>query len=362
MPIWAGRQGVRALGSFYDDWLGLWDKAEAERKAERRNIHEEEFAWVETQQDYRAALMVSPETGFRTWGSTSMIAEIPAHSHSGAHKHGEEAIFILSGTGFSVVDGIRYDWKQHSVLAIPFGAVHQHFNTGDIPARYISVLAVHLEHFVGLHRTMQLEPWGKTVREPDAEASPDGMAPDGGYRVVLHKENAIVKKAEGDGVPVLPADMPEFDPEHPLVVGDVDGMHALPDGFHKAQVLNYMRINKDINDFKLHTVEVSGLLTDGPHEYGGMHAHMEAHLFIIEGHGYSLVNGEKVPWKPGTCFHVPGPQTPHRHVNESDGNATMVRMAFGIRYFFERAAKREFPYLYLSPRQAVLERNVAGRR
>lgn len=350
--------------SFYDNWLGLWDTAERERKESRRSIHEEELHWVETPQDAKAALMVSPETGFRTWGSTSMIAEIPPHSHTGSHKHGEEGVFILSGSGFSIVDGIRYDWKKHSLVCIPFGAVHQHFNTSAEPVRYISVLSVHLEHFVGLHRTMQLENWGKTTKEPDVERSPDGMAPDGAWRVLVHREQAIVKRGEGDGVPVLPADMPEFDPEHPLVVGDVDGMHALPDGFHKAQVLNYMRINKDINDVKLNTVEVSGLLTDGPHEYGGMHAHMEAHLYIIEGTGYSLVNGDKVPWRPGTCFHIPGPQTPHRHVNESDGDATMVRMAFGIRYFFEKAAKREFPYLYLSPRQAVLEKNVqsSGRR
>lgn len=351
------------MGTFYDNWLSLWDTAERERKAERRNIHDEELDWVETPQDHRAALMISPETGFRTMGSTSMIAEIPPHSHTGAHKHGEEAIFILSGAGFSIVDGVRYDWKKHSVIAIGFGAIHQHFNTGDETVRYISVLSVHLEHYVGLHRTIQLERWGETIREPDNEASPDGMAPGGGYRVVLHRENAMEKKAEGDGVPVAPASMPEFDPEHPLVVGDVETMHAtLPDGFHKALVLQYMRINTDINDFKLNTVEISGLLTDGPYEYGGMHAHMEAHLYIIEGHGYSTVNDEKVPWKPGTAFHVPGPQTPHRHVNESDGPATMVRMAFGIRYFWEKAAKREFPYLYLSPRQAVLERNVTSGR
>lgn len=344
--------------SFYDNWLGLWDTAERERSESRRSIHEEEFDWVETPQDAKAALMVSPETGFRTWGSTSMIAEIPPHSHTGSHKHGEEAVFFLSGSGFSIVDGVRYDWKKYSLVCVPFGAVHQHFNTSTEPVRYLSTLAVHLEHFVGLHRTIQLEPWGKITKEPDVESSPDGMAPDGSWRVLLHREQAIVKQAEGDGVPVLPNDMPEFDPEHPLVLGDVDGMHSLPDGFHKSQVVNYMRINKDLNGIKLNTVEVSGLLTDGPHEYGGMHAHMEAHLYILKGTGYSLVNGEKVPWKPGTCFHIPGPQTPHRHVNESDGEATMVRMAFGIRYFWEKAAKREFPYLYLAPRQGVLERNV----
>lgn len=350
------------MANFYDNWLGMWDRSESERQAARRNIHEEELDWVETVQDQRAALLVSPETGFRTWGSTSMIAEIPPGHHTGAHKHGEEAIFIIDGTGYSVIDNVRYDWKKHSAILIPFGAVHQHFNTGTTPVRYLSVLAVHLEYFVGLQRTIQIENWGKTVTEPDVPPSENGLNPDTGHRVVLHREGATVKRHEGDGVPVLPDSVPEFDPEHPLILGDVDGMHSLPDGFHKSEVLQYMRINKDINDFHPQEVEISGLLTDGPHEYGGMHAHMEAHLYILQGEGYSLVNGERVPWRAGTCFQVPGPQTPHRHVNESDGPATMVRMAFGVRYFFEKVAKREFPYLYLEPRQGVLEqnRNVMG--
>jgi len=347
--------------NFYDNWLGMWDRAEEERRLARKNIHEEELEWVETRQDARAALMVAPETGFRTWGTVTMIAEIPPHAHSGAHKHGEEAVLIVEGEGYSVVDNVRYDWKKHSLVAIPFGAVHQHFNTGETTARYLSVLSPHLEHFCGLHRTVQVEDWGRTTTEPDVETSPNGYAADGS-RVLLHREDAILSKGEGDGVPTMPNEMPEFDPEHPLILGDLDGMASLPPGFHKSQILGYMRIGKDTNDVRMHEVEISGLLTDPPHEYGGMHAHMEAHLYILQGEGYSTVGDEKVPWKTGTAFHVPGPQTPHRHVNEGDVPSEMVRIAFGIRYFFERAAKREFPYLYLSPRQAVLERSSAGGR
>lgn len=345
------------MTTFYDEWLGMWDRAEAERKAARKSIDEEELQWVETVQDSRAALVVAPETGFRTWGTVTMVAEIAPHHHTGAHKHGEESILILSGSGFSVIDNVRYDWKRHSLVNVKFGQVHQHFNMSDETVRYLSVMTPHLEHFCGLHRTIQIEPWGRTVTEPNAELSADGMGPEGD-RVVLHREGAKVAAGEGDGVPVLPADMPEFDPEHPLVVGDLDGMTSLPPGFHKSSVIQYMRIGKDTNDVKMHTTEISGLLIDPPHEYGGMHAHMEAHLYCIRGTGYTLVDGVKVPWKPGTGFHVPGPQTPHRHVNEGDVECELVRIAFGIRYFWERAAKREFPYLYLSPRQAVLEKNT----
>ena len=345
------------MPNFYDSWLDMWNKSESEKTAARKGIHEEELEWVETIQDSRSALVVAPETGFRTWGTVTMVSEISPGEHSGAHKHGEESILILSGNGFSVIDNVRYDWKRHSLLSIPFGSVHQHFNTGDETVRYLSVLTPHLEHFCGLHRTIQVEPWGKTTTEPEVEVSADGYGPEG-TRIRLHREDAIVAAGEGDGVPVLPMEMPDFDPEHPLILGDLDGMHDLPAGFHKSSIIQYMRIGKDTNDVKMHTTEISGLLIDPAHEYGGMHAHMEAHLYCLKGTGYSLVDGVKVPWKPGTGFHVPGPQTAHRHVNEGDEESELVRIAFGIRYFWERAAKREFPYLYLSPRQAVLEKNL----
>jgi quercetin dioxygenase-like cupin family protein len=78
---------------------------------------------------------------------------------------------------------------------------------------------------------------------------------------------------------------------------------------------------------------------------------MEAHLYILDGVGHSIVDGESIPWKPGSAFHVPGPQTVHQHVNDGAQETSMLRVAFGIRYFFEAMAKEEFPYLYLAYRQ-----------
>lgn len=350
------------MGNFYETWLQMWEQSESEKVSSRRSIHEGELDWVETPQDQRAALLVSRDTGFRTWGTTTMLAEIPPHSHSGAHKHGEEAIFIVTGTGYSIVDNVRYDWKEHSVVLVPFGAIHQHFNTGDTTVRYLSAICPDLEFYCGLQRTIQVERWGRTDTAPKVETSPNGMAPGDAYRVVLPREDALSMVGEGDGIATVSSDLPEFDPEHPLIIDvndDGNGV-AFPYALHKEQVLQYMRLNKDLNGFRPLEVEVSGLLIDRPHEYGGMHAHMEAHLYILQGHGYSLINDERVPWSAGTGFHIPGPQTSHRHVNEADIPSVMVRVAFGIRSFFQKAAQREFPYLYLSPRQAVLERSSSA--
>lgn len=347
---------VTPMGNFYDAWLSYWEVAEQGRAAARKSIHADELEWVQTRQDHKVALMISPETGFRTWGSTTMISEIPAGAHTGKHKHGEEAIFVLEGTGFTVVDGVRYKWAEASLIAIPFGAVHQHFNTGVVRARLVSVLTVHLEHFAGLHRTVQVEDRGFTTDLPDLPVSADGNTPDGSERIVLRGEEATVVLP--DGTSIVPANMPDFDPTKPWVLENgINDMREIPAGFHKSKIVRYMKAGQDLNNFALKTVEISGLLTDAPHDYGGLHAHMEAHLYVISGTGYTLVDDEKVRWRPGSALQIPGPQTKHRHVNESDEPATMIRIAFGFRYFWETAAKREFPYIYLAPGKQMTEAN-----
>ena len=147
------------MANFYDEWLGYWDDEQEQRARARRWTHEEELEWVRTKQDYRAALLLSPQIGFFTTGNI-MLGEIPRRWHTGKHSHGEEAIYILEGEGFSIVDGRKYDWDKGSCLFMPFGAVHQHFNSGDSTVRYISAMAISLERFVGLAKLIQYEEAG----------------------------------------------------------------------------------------------------------------------------------------------------------------------------------------------------------
>jgi gentisate 1,2-dioxygenase len=332
--------------NFYDRWLGLWDEAEAERAKSRRVIHYEELDWTQTPQDARVALLVAPETGFRTWGSESLRGEIPPGWHSGAHKHGEEVMYIVAGEGFSIVDGIRYEWQAGSTIAIPFGAVHQHFNTGPEPVVFVAAMAVHFEHFVGIHRTVQLENCGPTGRLPDAERSPGGLAPDG-KRITLRWEDSELI-ADKRSTPVTSR------VDAPQVLGTVAGMDALMQEHH-LQRRRFMQINTGRHDFDVNEIEISSLMSDAPRTRGGRHAHMEAHIHFLSGHGYSLLGEEKerVPWKTGSTIHIIGPQTIHQHVNESGEPSRMLRIAPGIRYFVEQFANREFPYVYLEGKSAL---------
>ncbi len=57
------------------------------------------------------------------------VHQMPPACHTETHKHGWVTVFVLSGKGYSIVDGERYDWQSGDMINVPAGAWHQHFNT-----------------------------------------------------------------------------------------------------------------------------------------------------------------------------------------------------------------------------------------
>jgi quercetin dioxygenase-like cupin family protein len=333
-------------GTFYDEWLGAWDESERMRAQARRVISAEELDGVATPQDAWTAELISRRTGFATWGTVTLVAEIPVGAKTGLHRHGEEAVHIVSGRGCTVMDGRRYPWEAGATLLIPFGAAHQHFNLGDEPVRYLSCMTPDLERFLGIARTEQLEERGPIGSGPPAglvEATHD----EDGRRVVLPAGDAVEVTAPegGRGVPPPPGEA--------LVIGDFEGMQRFST-VHHHRVRRFMRIGTDLNDFAPTTVEISGLLIEEPGTAGGDHAHMEAHLYVLQGEGYTVIDGVRHPWRAGSAIQIPGPQSRHQHFNTGDGPSVMVRIAFGVRYMYERAARRSFPYLYFAGKRPLL--------
>src|SRR6202008_4381145 len=86
--------------------------------------------------------------------------EIPPGWRTGRHAHGEEAIYILAGTGFAVIDDARYDWKPGTTLHVPYRAEHQLVNTGGETAVYLSARTIDLDFATKLGRLVHLEDKG----------------------------------------------------------------------------------------------------------------------------------------------------------------------------------------------------------
>lgn len=60
--------------------------------------------------------------------------------HGGKHIHqGGTPLYVLEGKGYSVVDGVRYDWEEGDLILLPIkpnGCEHQHFNLDPQASAY----------------------------------------------------------------------------------------------------------------------------------------------------------------------------------------------------------------------------------
>ncbi len=326
------------MGNFYDDWLNFWADEQEERAKARAFIHEEDLQWVRTRQDYRAALLCARENGFITAGSV-MLGEVPKGWNTGKHSHGEEAIFVIEGEGFSVVDGKRYDWDTGSCLFMPYGSIHQHFNTGDRDVRYLSAMGLALERFAGLAKVTQYEEACETpIGEPqDVEKAESDIHPEYGRIVLRGKDAPVVQGKE------WAAKMAQRKDEYTTTLAKE---MLSPDGpSHRYGRIGLMRWPEA--GFKAREVEITHVMIDPPGKHSGRHSHMEAIIYVVEGEGYTIVDGEKVEWKKGTLLHVQGPQTVHQHFNTGKVESRHLRIHYGLRAeYFQPIAKRVFPYLY----------------
>ena len=107
------------MSTFYDEWLAPGDHVQEDLRRTGFVARDRDVPWVRTRQDAKVKLMVANEFGFMTMGSNVLKGEIPVGWHTGKHAHGEESMHILSGEGFSVIDGLRFDWHTGNTIQIP---------------------------------------------------------------------------------------------------------------------------------------------------------------------------------------------------------------------------------------------------
>src|SRR6266545_4840157 len=88
--------------------------------------------------------LIDPKLGFsvrslRMWVNFWGFGEDHEGWKNLGHRHLIDAVIhILRGRGYSVIDGVRYDWEAGDFLCVPTFAWHRHANVSNEPFMYIA--------------------------------------------------------------------------------------------------------------------------------------------------------------------------------------------------------------------------------
>jgi mannose-6-phosphate isomerase-like protein (cupin superfamily) len=319
-----------------------------------------DLTWVETPNEHRIAMLIGRQVGFPTQGTNLCRVVIPTGHHTGRQRHGEEAIHVLSGSGFIVVDERRYDFHAGTTIHVPYMGEHQLFNTGADDVEYVTASSIDLDLYAMLGRFEQLEEKG--ANEPGFEdriPAEDGQLDTQGRRIALHLEDAPDEQKRREEARRRAAEAGDGPEEHAHGSGghgheghghEAHGHGGLGQGTGRGRKRNenphrhgaiYILMgggespSDERNGFTAVSVAMTNIFEEVPHTSSHCHSHTETVLFVLEGVGFSEIDHEHYDWEAGDAVHVPPKMTRHEHFNPSDKRTRTLRIEYGIRYFYE---------------------------
>ena len=126
------------------NWYERYVKGIADQVNLRKNpaiVRKKDLKWEKTGMAPSAIIMHPRINGSVAQTLMAFMAEIPPGGKSGRHRHNSEAIIhILQGRGYSVFEGVRYDWEAGDTISPPANQWHQHFNSdNDKAVIYLAV-------------------------------------------------------------------------------------------------------------------------------------------------------------------------------------------------------------------------------
>jgi quercetin dioxygenase-like cupin family protein len=335
------------------DFTAEW-RAASERNAayvERSPIvaRGRDLTWIATPNEHRLAMLIGEQVGFPTNGTNLCKVIVPAGAHTGRHRHGEEALHVLRGSGAARIGGRRYDVRPGTTLHVPYMDDHQLINLGDDEMEVVTASTIDLDLFVRLGRYEQLEEKGpNTAAFLAGLPAEDGQFDALGRRIALHLEDAPNETEQrrasgrhGHDDPA-PAAAPGVDHDagtravtHPtsrLIKSENPHRHgAVFDLMGGGESKHEHR-----NGFTSISVAMTQIFEEVPHTSSHDHTHTEAVLYVLDGVGYSEIDGVHYDWEAGDAVQIPPKMTRHEHFNPSDGKTRTLRIEYGIRYFYEQ--------------------------
>ncbi|MFB6097316.1 MAG: cupin domain-containing protein [Haloferacaceae archaeon] len=134
------------------------------------------------------------------------ILEMAPEGESQNHVHQNEALmYILSGNGYEIHDGKRYEWEPGDLALIHGGCAHKHYSADpDNPARVLIIknkpmyLFLHLIDQQYITKAPQEPAEGWEDYEPDEFGAPHRLDLEPAHRKVLEKVAELAPEQDED--------------------------------------------------------------------------------------------------------------------------------------------------------------------
>src|SRR5712671_3442008 len=109
------------------------------RKYRRSVIAKEDVELVPTARGLRTGVYMGWDGDRPTRSLDALVHEVDPGTVTTIHRHSWDAIlFMVEGSGWTEVDGVRHDWKPWDAIHIPAWSWHRHGNAGARPGRFMS--------------------------------------------------------------------------------------------------------------------------------------------------------------------------------------------------------------------------------
>lgn len=144
----ADRTATLAQVNFWDELIKLRDQQRAERAGAVQVVRRRDLPRETNAQGLMRWYMHPAIKDIKLSTLCIYEQEIPPRSRSGRLQfQGGQIIFVIEGSGYTVLDGVKHAWKARDVLNLPLkkdGIIVQHFNPDEARAARLLVVEPNL--------------------------------------------------------------------------------------------------------------------------------------------------------------------------------------------------------------------------
>lgn len=150
--------------------FALRDQQRMDRTRGAQAVRGAEIPWEQNRHGEMKWLMHPLKGGNAVNLLTLFEQRIAPGSCSGRQRHpGGQVIYVRSGTGYTLLDGVKMSWSEGFVLTLPLrrdGVIFQHFNTSDSEPVILVCCEPNMVHALGVDRGSAFE---QLADAPDAD-------------------------------------------------------------------------------------------------------------------------------------------------------------------------------------------------